>query len=127
MVSRPLLSLLIKHCLTDTDPLSLVIDETLARRSGPQIPYRSWFRDPIRSTVRQVQTTIGIRWICLALLAPVPWSTRLWALPFCTIPALAPATSAQQGKRHRTLDKVGGMAAHAGTTLAAGTCHHDHG
>src|SRR5207248_4824373 len=32
----------------------------------------------------------------------LPWSSRAWALPFLSVPALTPATSAKLGKRHRT-------------------------
>lgn len=59
----------------------------------------SWFRDPLRSTVNHVSKSLGIRWICLAILVPVPWSQRLWALPFMTIPALGPKTSDKLKKR----------------------------
>jgi hypothetical protein len=75
----------------------------LERRRGRKIKYKGWFRDPIRSTVKHVTKALGIRWICLAILVPVPWSTRLWALPFMTIPALGPKTSAKLKKQHRTL------------------------
>ena len=33
----------------------------------------------------------------------MPWSRRLWALPFMTIPALGPKTSAKLNKKHRTI------------------------
>jgi hypothetical protein len=49
-----------------------------------------------------VITSDGIHWICVMLLAPVPWSRRRWALPFLAIPTFTPATSAKLGKRHRT-------------------------
>jgi hypothetical protein len=75
----------------------------LERRRGRKIKYKGWFRDPIRSTANHVSKALGIRWICLAILVPLPWSTRLWALPFMVLPALGPKTSAQLKKRHRTL------------------------
>ena len=68
-----------------------------------KIKYKGWFRDPIRSTLTQVSKSLGIRWLCLAVLVPVPWSQRLWALPFMTVPALGPKTSTKLQKRHRTL------------------------
>jgi hypothetical protein len=41
------------------------------------------------------------------LLTPLPWTTRAWALPFLTILALHPSTSAQLGKRHKScIDRV---------------------
>jgi hypothetical protein len=46
---------------------------------------------------------MGIRWICLAVLVPVPWSQRPWALPFMTVLALGQKTSAKLNKRHHTI------------------------
>jgi hypothetical protein len=43
-----------------------------------------------------------VRWLSVALLVPVPWSRRWWALPFLTVPVLVPATSAKLGTPHRT-------------------------
>lgn len=104
VLSQLLLALIILFFLPPSMPLLLVIDETLERRRGPQIKYKGWFRDPIRSTMNHVSKSLGIRWICLAILVPVPWSPRLWALPFMTIPALGPKTSTQLKKRrHRTI------------------------
>ena len=103
VLSKLLLGLIILVFLPAGAPLILVVDETLERRRGRKIKHKSWFRDPIRSTARHVVKALGIRWICLAILVPVPWSTRLWALPFMTIPALGPKTNAKLNKRHRTL------------------------
>lgn len=103
VLSQMLLALLIRLFLPAEAPLLLVVDETLERRRGPQIKYKGWFRDPLRSTLTYVGKCLGIRWICLALLVPVPWSPRLWALPFMTIPALGPQTSANLRKPPRTI------------------------
>lgn len=103
VVSQILLSLIIRLCLPAGAPLLLVVDETLERRWGPKIKYKGWFRDPVRSTANKVVKALGIRWIVLAIVVPVPWSERGWALPFMAIPALSPKTSAKLNKRHRTL------------------------
>jgi hypothetical protein len=103
VLSKLLLALIILVFIPVGLPLILTVDETLERRRGHKIKYKGWFRDPIRSTARHVTKALGIRWLCLAILVPVPWSTRLWALPFMTIPAPGPKTSAKLKKRHRTL------------------------
>jgi hypothetical protein len=103
LLSKLLLALIIRFFVPAGMPLLLAVDETLERRRGPKIKYKGWFRDPIRSTVNHVSKSLGIRWICLAILVPVPWSQRLWALPFMTIPALGPKTSDKLKKRHRTI------------------------
>jgi hypothetical protein len=103
ILSKLLLSLILHLLLPPGLPVLLVIDDTLERRRGPKIKYKGWFRDPIRSTLTHVSKSLGIRWLCLAVLVPVPWSQRLWALPFMTVPALGPKTSTKLQKRHRTL------------------------
>lgn len=103
VVSKLLLGLIIRVLLPAEAPLLLVIDETLERRRGKKIKQKGWFRDPVRSTPRQVITALGLRWICLAILVPVPWSQRMWALAFMTVLALGEQTSARLDKRHRTL------------------------
>lgn len=105
-LSRLLLDLLIRTFLSPTDPLLLVADETLERRRGPQVAYRGLFRDPIRSTARQVQYAWGIRWLCVALVVPVPWSERRWALPFLVVPLLSEKLCQRLHRKHRTVVEV---------------------
>jgi hypothetical protein len=103
VLSKLLLAVIIAVCLLPGVPLILAIDDTLERRRGSKIKYKGWFRDAIRSSANHVSKSLGIRWICLAVLVPVPWSQRLWALPFMVVPALGPKTSAKLKKKHRTL------------------------
>ncbi len=103
VVSRTLLSLIILIFLPPGVPLLLVIDETLERRRGKKIKYKGWFRDPILSTKKHVVKALGLRWICLTILVPIPWSQRTWSLPFMTVLALGKKTSAKLNKRHRTI------------------------
>jgi len=103
VLSKLLLALIIHLCLPAGAPLILAMDDTLERRRGSKIKYKGWFRDAIRSTANHVSKSLGIRWICLAVLVPVPRSQRLWALPFMVVPSLSPKTSAKLKKRHRTL------------------------
>jgi hypothetical protein len=104
LVSKILLGLIILIFLPPGLPLILVIDETLERRRGKKIKHKGWFRDPLLSTKEHVVTALGLRWICLAILVPVPWrSQRPWALPFMTVLALGQKTSTKLNKRHHTI------------------------
>jgi len=60
------------------------------------------FHEAVRSQQGHVVTSEGIHGLCLAMLVPVPWSGRPWAVPFLTVPTRTPATSAKLGRRHRT-------------------------
>lgn len=101
-LSRLLLGLIVATCLPPDAPLLLVVDETLERRRGRRIAWRGWFRDPVRSGGGKPAFSQGVRWLVLAIVVPVPWSARWWALPVLTVPVLAPASSAKLGKPHRT-------------------------
>lgn len=103
VVSRLLLDLMARTLLQANDPLILLIDETIERRKGEKIGYKSWFRDPVRSSGRHLSAVMGIRWVCLALLVPLPWSQRPWALPFAVVPALSQEASQRLGKHQRTI------------------------
>ncbi len=103
LLSKLLLKLILQVFLAPGLPLGLLVDDTLERRAGKQIRYKSRFHDAVLSTVAKVVTSMGLRWICMAILVPVPWSKRSWALPFLVILTLAPRTSEKLHKPHRTL------------------------
>jgi hypothetical protein len=79
------------------------IDETLERRYGRKIGARGIYRDPVRSTHENFVKASGLRWVCVMLLVPVPWASRVWALPFLS--ALAPSEryAAKRGRRHKKI------------------------
>jgi hypothetical protein len=100
--SRVLLGLLVE-AFAPEGPLVVGIDETLERRQGKKIVAKGIYRDPVRSSHNHFVKTSALRWVCLTLLVPIPWATRIWALPFLS--ALAPSEryTAQRGKRHKKL------------------------
>ena len=83
-------------------PLVIAADETLERRKGPKIKQKGAFRDDVRSSKRRTVTSFGLRWVSMMLLVPVPWSPRMWALPFLTVLAPSEQTNRANGKRHKT-------------------------
>lgn len=103
LLSKILIGLIIRTFLAPGLPLVILIDDTLERREGKKIRYKSRFHDAVLSTAAKVVTSMGLRWICMMILVPVPWSERAWALPFMVILTLAPRTSEKLHKPHRTL------------------------
>jgi hypothetical protein len=79
--SRALLGLLVE-AFAPEGPLVLGIDETLERRRGKKIAAKGIYRDPVRSSHEHFVKTSGLRWVCVTLLAPIPWACRVRALPF---------------------------------------------
>src|SRR5215212_5862678 len=80
--SRVLLGLVVKAFVPEGEPLVVSIDETLERRRGKKISAKGIYRDPVRSSREHFVKTSALRWVCLTLLVPVPWASRVWSLPF---------------------------------------------
>ena len=101
-LSKILFGALIK-CLPKSWPILIAADETLERRRGKKIKAKGVYRDAVRSSQSKVITCFGLKWECMALIVPLPWSKRAWALPFLTV--LAPSKKANEnaGKRHKTI------------------------
>lgn len=68
-----LLGLLVP-CLPPDWPIVIAVDETLEQRKGTQIAAKGRYRDAVRSSQSKVVTCLGLHWICMALIVPVPWS-----------------------------------------------------
>lgn len=109
-VSKILLGLLVTTLVSAGVPLVLGADETLERRRGAKIAAKGIFRDAVRSSQKYTNYSSGLRWVSMMLLVSLPWSDRVWALPFLTVLAPSPKTNAANNKRHKTsIDWVGQM------------------
>ena len=101
--SRILLQLLLDAFVALEAPVILGIDETIERRRGAQIAAKGIYRDPVRSSKEFFVKTSGLRWICLMLLAPIPWIGRVWALPFLTVLAPSERYHEERHERHKKI------------------------
>jgi hypothetical protein len=96
--------LLVRTFLPDGDPLVIGVDETLERRRGTKIAAKGVYRDPVRSSHGHFVKASGLRWVCLMLLVPVPWASRVWALPFLSTLAPSERYAQERGKKpHKKL------------------------
>jgi hypothetical protein len=97
---------LLLHLLAELSPTGEVvigIDDTIERRWGGKIKARGIYRDPVRSSHGHFVKTSGLRWLSLAVILPVPFAGRRWALPFLTVLAPSARWSESHGRRHKTL------------------------
>ena len=106
-LSELLLMLLLRAFVPDEAPIVVGIDETIERRRGPKIAARGIYRNPVRSSKAHFVKTSGLRWVSMQLLAPIPWSGRVWALPFFTVLARSERYHQQRGKRHKKVTDWG--------------------
>ena len=97
--SRILLGVLVKTFVPEDATVVLGGDDTLERRGGRRIRGRGCYRDGVRSTGRHTVRCFGLKWVSLMVLVGLPWSGRVWALPFLTV--LCPASTAA-GRRPKT-------------------------
>jgi len=100
--AKILLGLLVALLPTNT-PILIAIDETRERRKGKKISAKGCYRYAVRSSENTVVKCFGLKWICMALIVPLPWSKRPWALPFLTVLAPSKQANAERDRTHRTI------------------------
>src|SRR5512136_1514082 len=74
--AKILLGLLIALAVHLEYPLIILVDETLERRKGKRIKAKGYYRDAVRSTQSKLVKCCGLKWICLMVVVPLPWSSR---------------------------------------------------
>ncbi len=79
-VGHLLFGWILQH-LRDEAPVRVALDDTLATRKGPHVFGIGSHLDAVRSTRRQKIFAFGHCWVVLAVLLPVPFSSRTFALP----------------------------------------------
>lgn len=100
--SRRLLGLLLDVFVPE-GPVVIGIDETIERRRGERISAKGIYRDPVRSSHAHFVKASGVRWVCLMMLARIPWADRVWALPFLTVLAPSERYYQVQGRQPQSL------------------------
>ena len=100
--ARLLLGLLVA-AFAPRGPVVLGIDDTIERRHGKRIAAKGIYRDPVRSSKSHFVKASGLRWLSLMLLAPIPWTGRILALPFLTVLAPSERYCRERGRRHKKL------------------------
>lgn len=100
--SQILLGLLVTAFVQQGAPLVIGADETLERRQGEKIKAKGIFRDAVRSSRKYTNFSTGLRWVSMMLLVSIPWSGRVWGLPFLTVLAPSRKTNEANEKRHKT-------------------------
>lgn len=98
--SQILLGLLVRVLAPPGATIVLGADDTVERRSGRQIKAKGGYRDAVRSSRKHVVKCFGLKWGSMMLLVPVPWATRVWALPFLTVLCWPPKS--RHHRRHKT-------------------------
>jgi hypothetical protein len=102
-LSRILLRILVRTFVPPEQPIVLGLDDHIERRRGAKITAKGISRDPVRSSKSFFVKTSGLRWVCLMLLAPIPWAQRVWALPFLSVLAPSERYHQERDRAHKKL------------------------
>src|SRR5215207_2062361 len=108
-VAHRLLLLLVAAFAPD-GPVVAGLDDTIERRWGARITARGIYRDPVRSSHGHFVKASGLRWLCVMLLAPVPWAGCVWGLPFLAVLAPSERYATARGIRFKELTDWGRQA-----------------
>ena len=105
--------------LAEGEPLLLVLDDTLARKSGKCISLASMHHDPLLSTARKPFSSFGHVWVVLAIWLPLPMSPqRGFALPLLF---RLYTGSRRGGERDAPSRRTAGIRQHSAQQVAART------
>lgn len=103
LAARRLLLGTLVAALAPAGPVVLGLDDTLERRRGEKIAAKGIYRDPVRSSKGHFVKASGLRWLSVMLLAPLPWTQRVWALPLLTVLCPSERYYAERGRAHQPL------------------------
>ena len=103
LAAAQILFLMLIDRFAGSGPVVIGLDDTIERRWGAKIKARGIYRAPVRSSHGHFVKASGLRWLSAMLLVPVPWTGRVWALPFLTVLMPSERSAAERGVRHRTL------------------------
>jgi len=84
LAARILLGLIVA-LLPPNSNIVVAADDTLERRRGKKIKGLGCYRDAVRSTRKHVIKCFGLKWLALMVIVKLPFSSRVWALPFLTL------------------------------------------
>jgi hypothetical protein len=98
------LATLVLELLGDDLPVRLAVDDTVLGHGGRRVYAKGCHRDAVRSSVdpRHKVNKWGHKWVVLAVLVPLPFTTRTWALPVLCALYRPRNLNQKEGRRHKT-------------------------
>lgn len=92
---------IIKH-FAATGLIQLAGDDTVDEHRGKKVFGKGRHRDAVRSSHSYTAFRYGHKWVVLAILVRLPFTTRLWAVPILVVLYRSPAKDKKQRGRHKT-------------------------
>jgi hypothetical protein len=82
--------------------IRLAGDDTVDGHPGKKVFGKGRHRDAVRSSHSYTAFRYGHKWVVLAILVSLPFTSRPWALPVLVALYRSPADDKKQGRRHKT-------------------------
>lgn len=102
LMAAKILFFMLQIFICDHSPLILLVDETLERRRGKKIQAKGYYRDAVRSSQSSVVSTMGLKWVVMALSVKLPFMSRALALPFLSVLQPSKKCNEARKRRHKT-------------------------
>lgn len=83
--------------------VEVLIDDSVAQHRGPKVYGRGCHRDAVRSSRGRTVFRWGHKWVTLAILVPIPFTRRSWALPIHSALYLPKKLCQAQKRRYKTV------------------------
>lgn len=96
--------ILLMHIISTLGITELVValDDHVERRSGEKISSKGCYRDAVRSSRGFLVRCFGLKWVAMMVVTKLPWSVRIFALPFLTVLAPSQKANRARNKKHKT-------------------------
>lgn len=96
------LARLVLDLLPAGEPVEVAADDTVAQHRGKHVYGKGRHRDAVRSSHSHTVWKWGHKWVSLAILVPLPFVRRRWALPVLSVLYRPEDLNRAEGRRHRT-------------------------
>jgi DDE superfamily endonuclease len=96
------LARLVLELLPPDEPVVVAGDDTVAQHRGKHVYGKGRHRDAVRSSHAHTVWKWGHKWVTLAILVPLPFVRRRWALPVLSVLYRPEDLNQAEGRRHRT-------------------------
>jgi DDE superfamily endonuclease len=93
---------LVLDLLPPDEPVVVAADDTVAQHRGKHVYGKGRHRDAVRSSHSHTVWKWGHKWVTLAVLVPLPFIRRRWALPLLSVLYRPEDLNRAEGRRHRT-------------------------
>lgn len=88
--------------IPEGQPVLVAGDDTVAQHRGPKVYGKAKHRDGVRSSHSMTVWKWGHKWVVLAVVVRLPFTTKRWALPVLCALYRSKEQNKAEGRRHKT-------------------------